>query len=185
MAESEDRQVCGAKTRAGGKCGRHPMSGYHRCDMHGGKLPNVRRMLARQEVEAKALRAIEREGITPVGDPVELLRSLAGEAVALKDFFAARMAALEEIRYATPGAGEQLRAEVSAYERGLDRAERFLADLARLGLDERRVRVTEAQAAVLLGVIVRGLAAAGLAEEQQLSARNAIGAELRLIEATA
>ncbi len=98
--------------------------------------------------------------------------------MALKDFFAARMAALEEIRYATPGAGEQLRAEVSAYERGLDRAERFLADLARLGLDERRVRVTEAQATMLLGVIVRGLAAAELAEEQQLQARNAIGAEL-------
>jgi hypothetical protein len=52
-------------------------------------------------------------------------------------------------------------------------------------LDERRVRVTEAQAAVLLGVIVRGLAAAGLAEEQQLAARSAIGAELRLIEAGA
>ncbi|HVC08239.1 MAG TPA: HGGxSTG domain-containing protein [Solirubrobacterales bacterium] len=180
---SEARAICGAKTRAGGKCGRQPMSGYHRCDMHGGKLPQVRRMLARQEVEAKAMRVIEREGIAPVGDPVELLRALAAEAIGLKNFFAARMAALEDIRYATPGAGEQLRAEVSAYERGLDRAERFLADLARLGLDERRVRVTEAQATMLLGVIVRGLAAAGLAEEQQLQARNAIGAELRLIEA--
>jgi len=152
--------------------------------MHGALTPANLAAARRREAEEKALRAVRAGGVSPVGDPIEALQELAAEAVALKDHFAARLKALEQLRYQS-GAGEQLRAEVGLYERALDRAQKFLADLARLGLDERRVRVTEAQAAVLLGVIVRGLAAAGLAEEQQLAARSAIGAELRLIEAGA
>ena len=50
------RPRCGAKTRAGGTCGRIPMRGQKRCDMHGGKVPAVRaaaeRRLARAELEA-------------------------------------------------------------------------------------------------------------------------------------
>ena len=49
------RPRCGAKTRAGGTCGRIPMRGQKRCDMHGGKVPAVRaaakRRLARAELE--------------------------------------------------------------------------------------------------------------------------------------
>jgi hypothetical protein len=178
-----ERRVCGAKTRAGGECGHWAMAGGMRCRMHGGASPHVRAAAQRRVAEAKALRAVRREGIEPIGDPVEELRDLASEAKSLKDHFGARLKALQEIRYSTPGAGEQLRAEVALYERALDRSQKFLADLARLGLDERRVRVTEAQAAVLLGVIVRGLASAGLPDDLQLAARTAIATELRLIEA--
>ena len=49
------RPRCGAKTRAGGTCGRIPMRGQKRCDMHGGKVPAVRaaakRRLARAELD--------------------------------------------------------------------------------------------------------------------------------------
>lgn len=136
----------------------------------------------RRLAEQAALRTVQREGVAPVGDPVEQLRALAAEAVGLKDFFAARLAALEQLRYEGK-TGEQLRSEVSLYERALDRSQRFLHDLARLGLDERQVRVNEATAAVFLGVISRGLAAAGLPEDLQMVARASIANELRLIEA--
>lgn len=49
------RPRCGAKTRAGGTCGRPPMRGQTRCDMHGGKNPTVlaaaARRIARAELE--------------------------------------------------------------------------------------------------------------------------------------
>jgi uncharacterized protein YjcR len=34
-------QKCGARTRSGGACGRLPMAGKKRCDMHGGKSPGA------------------------------------------------------------------------------------------------------------------------------------------------
>lgn len=53
---SQERPTCGAKNRQGGPCGRLPMRGQTRCDMHGGKNPNTRaaaeRRLARAELEA-------------------------------------------------------------------------------------------------------------------------------------
>jgi hypothetical protein len=65
----------------------------------------------------------------------------------------------------------------------LDRSQKFLHDLARLGLDERQVRVSEAQVAIFVGVISRGLAAAALSEEATMLVRASIGNELRLVEA--
>ena len=52
---SQERPTCGAKNRQGAPCGRLPMRGQTRCDMHGGKNPNTRaaakRRLARAELE--------------------------------------------------------------------------------------------------------------------------------------
>jgi F0F1-type ATP synthase membrane subunit b/b' len=51
------------------------------------------------------------------------------------------------------GAGEQIRAEVALYERALDRTARLLADMARLNLDERLERLTEAQGQQIVAVV--------------------------------
>jgi hypothetical protein len=150
--------------------------------MHGASTPFKLRAAERRKQEAEATKAIQREGIAPLGDPVELLRDVTAEAVGLKDFFAARLKALSELRY-EGHSGEQLRAEVALYERALDRSQKFLHDLARLGLDERQVRVSEAQVAIFVGVISRGLAAAALSEEATMLVRASIGNELRLVEA--
>lgn len=52
---SQERPTCGAKNRQGAPCGRLPMRGQTRCDMHGGKSPNTRaaaeRRLARAELD--------------------------------------------------------------------------------------------------------------------------------------
>lgn len=173
---------CGAKTRVGGTCKYPAMMGGSRCNCHGGSAPRAKAAAARRLAEAKATKAIQREGIAPLGDPVELLRQLAAEAVALKDYFSDRLRELESLRY-QGNTGEQLRSEVALYERALDRSQKFLHDLARLGLDERQVRVSEAQLLILVGVISRGLAAAGLPDDLRESARASIAAEMRLIEA--
>ena len=90
-----------------------------------------------------------------------------------------RVEELRSVRYSTK-AGEQLRAEVGAYERAMAAAGRLLVDLARLGLDERQVRISEQQAALVNQVIRRVLAEVGLSPEQLEAARPVIGRHLRL-----
>lgn len=76
-----------------------------------------------------------------------------------------RVEELRAMRYDSK-AGEQLRAEVGAYERAMASTGRLLVDLARLGLDERQVRISEAMATVVNGVIRASLAEIGLSAEQ-------------------
>ena len=73
---------------------------------------------------------------------LEALAQLAGEVVALKDFLSRMVASLEALSY-DGGAkvGEQAKVEMLLYERALDRAERVLATIARLNVDERLVRL--------------------------------------------
>jgi len=169
-----NRRLCGAKKRDGGTCAMAAMKGQTRCRMHGAKQPQKLAAAKRRLAEQAALRAVVREGIAPLGDPVEQLRALASEAVGLKNFFADRLAALQELRY-EGHAGEQLRSEVALYERALDRSQRFLHDLARLGLDERTVRLDEARVVLLVSVLERVLASPDLALD---AGRQARGREL-------
>jgi hypothetical protein len=91
-----------------------------------------------------------------LGNPIEALLELAAEAVAVKEFFRVRVAALEELRY-QGGPFEQTRAELLLYERGLDRAQKFLLDLAKLNLDERQAKLEESQVAMIGDAIIAGL----------------------------
>jgi hypothetical protein len=112
--------------------------------MHGGRSPQALAAVATRETEHRALLAIQREGFQPVSDPIGVLRELAGEAVALKDLLREHVARLTEIRYQA-GAGEMVRGELQAYGQAFDRAAKLCEALAKLGLDERAVRVTEEQ----------------------------------------
>ncbi|MHB1523021.1 MAG: hypothetical protein ACYCYB_03540 [Candidatus Dormibacteria bacterium] len=108
--------------------------------------------------EQKALQAVERAGVAPLGDPVEQLRALAAEALDLRSYFRARVDALEELRYQA-GAGEQIRGELTLYLAALDRSQRFVADLAKLGLSERAIRVDEAKVLLVVAAVQRVLEA--------------------------
>jgi hypothetical protein len=155
------------------------MMGQKRCRRHGGSSPRGLAAGARRLAEQKATKSLSREGIEPIGDPVDLLRGLCAEALALKDHFAARLQALEALRY-EGNTGEQLRSEVSLFERALDRSQRFLHDLAKLGLDERSVRIDEAKVVLLVAVLQRVLAdpSLGLDAGRQAKATALLAAEL-------
>ena len=173
--------LCGAKTRSGGTCRQPRMLGARRCRMHGSAAPRARAAAQRRMAEQKALQAVEGAGVAPLGDPVEQLRELASEALRLKDYFAERLEALESLRYMAHGTGgEQLRSEVALYERALDRSQRFLHDLARLGLDERQVRISEAQVVLVAGVLERvlGRTELGLDSARLMIARTLLVEEL-------
>jgi len=168
-----NRRTCIARTRAGGVCGNAAILGATVCRLHGGSIGRVKRSAALRVAQEKATRAIEREGIAPLGEPVEMLRQLTAEAVQLKDYFADRLKALEELRYTAPGAGgEQLRSEVALYERALDRSQKFLHDLAKLGLDTRAVQIDEARIVLLVAVLEKVLASPELALDATRQARG-------------
>jgi hypothetical protein len=60
---------------------------------------------------------------------------------------------LSEVRYKSASAGESTRAEVKMYEASLDRAAKVLSDLVRLNIEDRLIRVSAAQTALVSGAI--------------------------------
>jgi hypothetical protein len=184
--------ICGARTRSGQRC-RRPAGwgtghvGYGRCRLHCGATPTGEKAGQRQAAEARALELVAAEGLVPVSDPVAVLTGLAAEAVALVGTFRRMVAELDDVRYSTRAGGEQLRAEVALYERALDRAERFSRDLAKLGLEERSVRVSEAQAELLVRLIEDVLTSAELAltHDQILGGRRLLAEGARRLAGVA
>jgi hypothetical protein len=127
--------------------------------MHGASTPFKLRAAERRAQEAQAAKAVQRESLLPVDDPIAALRELAAEALGLKRYFGERVNALEAIRYeGHGGAGEQVRAEMTLYGQAFDRAARLCESLARLGLDERTVRIEESKVVLLVAVLQKVLA---------------------------
>lgn len=74
------------------------------------------------------MRALQRQGVEPVDNPLQVLQELAAEVVSLRDYMRDR------IDQGNVG-GEHL----AAYEHALDRVGRLLTDLSRLDLAEEGV----------------------------------------------
>lgn len=157
--------------------------GFGKCRKHLGTTPNVAKAAERERAEHEARRALE--GITEfeaVADPVLRLQLLAGRAERFMEVLGERVEELRSVRYSTEG-GEQLRAEVSLYERAMASAGRLLVDLAKLNLDERLVRISETQAQVVNEVIRAVLSDLGLSAELREAARPIIARRLHLAAA--
>ena len=154
-----DTRACGARKRRGpGACGRPAGAGtdhlgWGRCSWHGGAAPSGRTAAARQKVDAEVLTLLNREGLSPVDDPLRQLQLVAAEALALKNLFADRVEALSDLTYSDQGDHEDVRAVLHAYERALDRCDRVLTGMVKLDLDTRLVRLSEAQAVLLMQVV--------------------------------
>jgi hypothetical protein len=185
-------RLCGAKKRQGEGCCRQVAGfgtdhvGHGPCKFHGGSTPSVSRGAHRQAAESRAHALVAAEGLEPVADPVAVMTLLAAESVALVGAFRVMVADLDGLRY-QGGAGEQLRAEVGLYERALDRAEKFANNLAKLGLEERAVKVTEAQAGVLATLVTEVLDSPELALTpiQAATARKLIAERARALAGVA
>ncbi len=101
--------------------------------------------------DAEARRTLERLGQPePLGDPVEELLELAAEIRAWQGILREMLARHRELATVDLTNVERERAVVKLYTEALDRSHRVLADLVRLGLDERRVRVEEVRIAIMV-----------------------------------
>ena len=128
--------------------------------MHGGRTAKARERAAEEE----ARKQIARLDLPPVEDPLSELAKVCAQVVAWKDSMAGRVNELNSLRYSTEG-GEQLRAEVALWERALDRCERFLTAMARLDIDERLAKISEARAEMIITVFAAALERAGVEGE--------------------
>lgn len=173
---------CGAKTRSGRPCRQKAMAGGKRCYVHGGKSPQALRASAARQVEQRARRLLADLGeVEPLGDPITALEDLAAQMVALTNLLRDCVTELEQVRYRAEGMGtEQLRAEITAYLAAAARAESVLHKIVSLDIDERRLRLDEAKAAVVVAALADVLAHRdlGLDAERQRQARALLAAKL-------
>ena len=168
---------CGAKTRQGRPCRLVPMVGQVRCRMHGGASPQARRAAEVRVTEAKVAAIVGELVAEPCADPLQALAQLAGEVLAWRDVLRREVARLTDLASVDEFGVERARASVELYGSALDRASRLLVAIAKLDLDARLVRVTEAQGALVAAALQRALERLGLYRDD---VRIALADELRL-----
>ncbi|GAA2875663.1 hypothetical protein GCM10010517_36610 [Streptosporangium fragile] len=157
MKTRQARRCSSKRSRDGQPCEAFAMNGSTVCHAHGGRSPQAKRRAAERLAEQRARKIMSNynPGGEPVTNPVTELLKVAGEIRSFKDFLAGRVAEMraEEWRRANENGAEQLRAELTLYERAMDRTARVLGEVVRLDLESRLVRITEQQGAILAEVI--------------------------------
>lgn len=115
-------------------------------------------------------------------DPFEQLLLVAQELTGWKEICLAKVAKLKEDEWRWDGdrAGEQLRSEIVLYERAVKDAADLLIKIARLGIEERMMRIAERQQAIVETAIIRTLQELDIPLETQAKARVKIISHLRL-----
>jgi hypothetical protein len=171
---------CGAHCRTTGEpCKNPPVTDSTRCRMHGGKTPRAQARAAAVGTEREARRALADMDLHPVDNPLEALALHAAEVMALRDYLRGEVSRLESLRY-QGGTGEQVRAELAAYQSALRDTTAVLTAMGRLNIDERLLAITQRQADIVVAAVKAGLAAVGIvAGEQRALAHAAVAAELR------
>lgn len=172
----DESRRCTAKAKqTGQRCKRAAIPGGKVCVMHGGAIPAVRAAAAKRKADAAATAAMEviwSPDAAPIGDPVEALAALAGKLQHAVDVLGARVE-VTDLDGTT----------ALAWSRAMRELRMSLEALEGLGLQERRVRLAEAQgqqlAAVVRAVLDRMFAGVVEAVGEQLVA------ELRLSDAWA
>lgn len=182
-----DRQCKATAKSTGERCTRAAIRGGAVCYVHGGGSSTVKAAAARrvhaQALEADARAVLAFEAVEPIQDPVLALADLAAEVQATVRALGQRVNALQDPRYISAMGTEQTRAELTLLGQYQDRLARMLTALGQFDLDERRVALTEAQAAVLVHVLDRATAFLALPAAREQEFRAYVGGVLREVAA--
>ncbi|MCX5209806.1 hypothetical protein OG689_10970 [Kitasatospora sp. NBC_00240] len=182
---------CGAQKRQGepgDTCRRPagwgtPHAGNGRCKLHGGSTVAHRKQAERIRVDGEIRDVLAKLDVAPIANPLTALSRVAGQIVAWQEALAPLVNALgDDVRYEGATGAEQLRAEVVMYERAMDRSGKILADIARLDIDARLVRIEEEKARVLMDAVQAGLAAINVTGEQAAKVKRVMARHLRAVE---
>ena len=118
-----------------------------------------------------------------IDNPYAELYRLAGQTVAWKDALAEKIADMTEIGY-EGRTGEQIKADVQLFTGALVECRQVLTAIAKLDVEERMVRIAEAQAILIAETLGRVLDSLGMTKEKQLQARSAVAERLRIVGAS-
>lgn len=178
--DKQGRLLCTANRKSGGLCTGPRVKGHRVCRMHGAGSPQARAKAAGRLADEAARTAVGKLGFTAVDNPLEALRTLAGEVTAFKDALRGHVEKLEQLRYEGEHA-EQVRGEVAIYERALDRCATVLTAIARLNIDERLATIESAKVDKIVGAIDHVLGMLDLTVEQTLWAKGEVARKLRSV----
>lgn len=141
---------------------------------------------AAEEAKSYAIKKYEKEGPLDVSGAeavIDLLEERMGVQVQMAralDELVGKLTAAGDMRY-EHRAGEQLRGEVQVWLTLNQQLTRLGADYLKIGLDERKVQIAEAQAKILIGVIRAILDRLDLTGEQRRVAARAVPEELERV----
>ena len=187
---------CTGHNRAGKPCGRNKVPGLNVCDMHGGKTPVAVAAAERRLQERAALTALESFGVPVVVDPhtalLQELHRTAG-AVAWTGAIVAeldRKALVWGITKEKDGgddAGTTREAKPNIWYELWARERKHLVEVAKAcvsaGIEERRVRLEERDARMVVSKFDAAVAKVGLADEQAYELKVAFAEEFLAVEA--
>lgn len=168
-ANPMDPRRCQARSKQSGEqCKRYAIAGGTVCTMHGGKSPAVRAAAEERLLVAAADRVVADlwvglDQATPVKDPVASLERLAGALEQLVDETGRQVSTMKNL--AGGGHLTQLRAEVTLFDRALDRLSRVLVDMARLGIAEKHIELEQQRAQIIIAAFLAALDLGGLVPE--------------------
>lgn len=184
--EGHDSRYCGARKHQGeGTCKRPPgwgtdHVGHGRCKLHGGSTVDQGKAARAAKAEAEARTVLATLDVSPVENPLDALKRLAGQAVAWQEALAVCVNRLgDRFRYEGVAGGEQLRSEMALYERAMDRCGQILGLIAKLNIDERLAVISEKQAEVVITAIDAALAHAGVHGTAAAEAKRVAATRLR------
>jgi hypothetical protein len=164
---------CIAHKRNGDQCKKDAIVGTTVCLAHGGGAKQVRQRARERVAEAQAMKVLQRRGVRQVDNPLLELAGMASEILSLKDVLAEKV-----------NNGKANAAEWASFSQWVDRSVKVLTDLARLDLDERLVRVTEAEALLIVDAVMATLRDdLGLEGEPLAVARQGVARRMRASKA--
>lgn len=171
----DPRKCKGKSSRTGNPCGRYPSKGSAVCTSHGAAAPQVKSAAARRAAENEiraALRDRKLADAAPVTDPFTELERLAGEVVLWKDKLGALVDELSEERYTVDSVfGETISAKIKLFRAAIQDCAAVLSVMAKLNIDERRLKVDEMTSQIVLRALDEGLKAAGVGGPAALQAK--------------
>lgn len=175
---------CKATSKStGNRCGNKASKGLEVCYMHGARAPQAKaaaqRRIDAEKAEKAAKRFLRDHDVPVIDDPIRALTELTAEASAFYGFVRDHVANLDVEQWI--GSEGALSEHVKLMERAQARAQAFLADWVRLGLEERLVRLSERQAEAIGRVIDGVLNALGMDEETLTKAKAELPRQLRLV----
>jgi hypothetical protein len=185
----EERCVRHIPSKGGERCKRWRQKGATECATHNNtpqKQSTMQRKQAAYAAKERAVRKYEKEGpleISGAEDVINLLEERMGVQIQMAralDELVGRLTAAGEMRY-EHRAGEQLRGEVQVWLQLNQQLTKLGADYLKIGLDERKVQIAEAQAKILVGVIRAILDRLDLSGEQRRIAARAVPEELERV----
>lgn len=165
-------------------CKRWPIKHLTVCDSHGAGNAISKKTSERRGFEVEVRKLINVEDARPVVNPYLELQELAGEILYIKDVFREKVNELVSLKdIGGDRVATQIDVIVSAYERGVDRAEHILTNMARLNLQEQiallQAKIDDATALIVQRALEGALGKVALGPEDRESVLREFGSLLR------